>query len=232
MQASAAVPLPPFRFRLQRESVDWRRIGALDVDRVASELDFQTLQEHIAGVTFCSIEAERCQRCQAPVDSAVLKLFRLSQLTVEYLLHSQDYLSLSLQAAEERVQAEQREKEQIHLMFQKHADELKTLKDELKQRKKIITSQQAMISTGIAGYNKVCMCACVVECHKACVLDLSNAGTLFNNRDAIGILSSYLHHSNQSIVSCCQMNEADPVADLYSSVLEVEPSPCPQSVPN
>ncbi|XP_042560625.1 zinc finger protein Dzip1 isoform X1 [Clupea harengus] len=158
MQASAAVPLPPFRFRLQRESVDWRRIGALDVDRVASELDFQTLQEHIAGVTFCSIEAERCQRCQAPVDSAVLKLFRLSQLTVEYLLHSQDYLSLSLQAAEERVQAEQREKEQIHLMFQKHADELKTLKDELKQRKKIITSQQAMISTGIAGYNKCQHC--------------------------------------------------------------------------
>ncbi|XP_076159038.1 cilium assembly protein DZIP1 isoform X2 [Alosa pseudoharengus] len=157
-QASAGVPLPPFRFRVRRESVDWRRISALDVDRVASELDFQTLQEHIAGVTFCSIEAERCQRCQAPVDGALLKLFRLSQLTVEYLLHSQDYLSLSLQAAEDRVQVEQREKEQMHLTLQKHADELKALKEELKQRKKIITSQQAMISTGLASYHKCHHC--------------------------------------------------------------------------
>lgn len=155
--ASAAVPLPPFRFRSRREAVDWRRISALDVDRVASELDFQTLQEHVAGVTFCSIEAERCQRCQSPMDPGVLKLFRLAQLTVEYLLHSQDYLTLSLQAAEDRVQAEQREKEQLHITLQKQADELKTLKDELKQRKKIITSQQVMISSGIAGYHKVCL---------------------------------------------------------------------------
>ncbi|XP_062384077.1 cilium assembly protein DZIP1 isoform X2 [Sardina pilchardus] len=156
--SSAAVPLPPFRFRTRRESVDWRRLGALDVERVASELDFQTLQEHIAGVTFCSVEAERCQRCQAPVDGALLKLFRLSQLTVEYLLHSQDYLSAALQAAEERAQAERGEKEQAHLALRNSADELKALKEELKQRKKIIASQQAMISTGLTGYFKCHHC--------------------------------------------------------------------------
>lgn len=153
--SSSAVSLPPFRFRTRRENVDWRRISALDVDRVASELDFQTLQDHITGVTFCSVDAERCQRCQAPVDASLLKLFRLSQLTVEYLLHSQDYLSLSLQAAEERVQAEQREKEQMQVAFEKRDAELKSLKDELKQRKKIITSQQVMISSGMASYHKV-----------------------------------------------------------------------------
>ncbi|XP_063068371.1 cilium assembly protein DZIP1 isoform X2 [Engraulis encrasicolus] len=156
--SSSAVSLPPFRFRTRRENVDWRRISALDVDRVASELDFQTLQDHITGVTFCSVDAERCQRCQAPVDASLLKLFRLSQLTVEYLLHSQDYLSLSLQAAEERVQAEQREKEQMQVAFEKRDAELKSLKDELKQRKKIITSQQVMISSGMASYHKCQLC--------------------------------------------------------------------------
>ncbi len=129
----------------------------MDVDRVASELDCHTLQEHITEVTFCSVEGERCQRCQSPVDPALVKLFRLAQLTVEYLLHSQDCLSISLQAGEERLQAEAREREQLCVQLQEKTQEAKTLKEELKQRKKIIASQQAMFSTGIgANYHKVC----------------------------------------------------------------------------
>jgi hypothetical protein len=119
----------------------------VDVDLVASELDFQTLQEHITGVTFCNVEGERCVRCQSPVDPALLKLFRLAQLTVEYLLHSQEYLTLSLGAAEERLQTQAREHQQLLAQQQKQADQAKVLKTELKQRKKIIAlNQQAMIN--------------------------------------------------------------------------------------
>ncbi|XP_043096939.1 zinc finger protein Dzip1 isoform X1 [Puntigrus tetrazona] len=160
LTSSGATAVPPlFKFRGRRENVDWRRINAVDVDRVASELDFHTLQEHITEVTFCSVEGERCQRCQSPVDPALIKLFRLAQLTVEYLLHSQDCLSISLQAAEEKLQAEAREREQLCVQLQKKNQEAKTLKEELKQRKKIIASQQAMFSTGIgANYHKCLHC--------------------------------------------------------------------------
>nr|XP_029516328.1 zinc finger protein Dzip1-like isoform X3 [Oncorhynchus nerka] len=147
MSASTSTTIPPFKFRPRRESVDWRRISAVDVDLVASELDFQTLQEHITGVTFCNVEGERCVRCQSPVDPALLKLFRLAQLTVEYLLHSQEYLTLSLGAAEERLQTQAREHQQLLAQQQKQADQAKVLKTELKQRKKIIAlNQQAMIN--------------------------------------------------------------------------------------
>ncbi|XP_064825787.1 cilium assembly protein DZIP1-like isoform X1 [Oncorhynchus masou masou] len=147
MSASTSTTIPPFKFRPRRESVDWRRISAVDVDLVASELDFQTLQEHITGVTFCNVEGERCVRCQNPVDPALLKLFRLAQLTVEYLLHSQEYLTLSLGAAEERLQTQVREHQQLQAQQQKQADQAKVLKTELKQRKKIIAlNQQAMIN--------------------------------------------------------------------------------------
>uniref|UniRef100_A0A8C2B0E4 Cilium assembly protein DZIP1 n=1 Tax=Cyprinus carpio TaxID=7962 RepID=A0A8C2B0E4_CYPCA len=160
LTSSGATGIPPtFKFRARRENVDWRRINAVDVDRVASELDFHALQEHITEVTFCSVEGERCQRCQSPVDPALIKLFRLAQLTVEYLLHSQDCLSISLQAAEERLQAEAREREQLCVQLEKKTQEAKTLKEELKQRKKIIASQQAMFSTGIgANYHKCQHC--------------------------------------------------------------------------
>ncbi|XP_067315085.1 cilium assembly protein DZIP1 isoform X2 [Pseudorasbora parva] len=155
---STSIP-PPFKFRARRENVDWRRINAVDVDRVACELDFHALQEHINAVTFCSVEGERCHRCQSPVDPALIKLFRLAQLTVEYLLHSQDCLSASLQAAEERLLTEAREREQLLIQLQKKSQDAKTLKEELKQRKKIIASQQAMFSAGIgANYHKCQHC--------------------------------------------------------------------------
>lgn len=155
---STSIP-PPFKFRARRENVDWRRINAVDVDRVACELDFHALQEHITAVTFCNVEGERCHRCQSPVDPALIKLFRLAQLTVEYLLHSQDCLSASLQAAEERLLMEAREREQLLVQLQKKSQDAKTLKEELKQRKKIIASQQAMFSAGIgANYHKCQHC--------------------------------------------------------------------------
>ncbi|XP_051985712.1 cilium assembly protein DZIP1-like isoform X2 [Xyrauchen texanus] len=155
---SISIP-PPFKFRVRRENVDWRRINAVDVDRVACELDFHALQEHITAVTFCNVEGERCHRCQSPVDPALIKLFRLAQLTVEYLLHSQDCLSVSLQAAEERLLVEAREREQICVQLQTKTQDAKALKEELKQRKKIIASQQAMFSAGIsANYHKCQHC--------------------------------------------------------------------------
>ncbi|XP_037392433.1 zinc finger protein Dzip1 isoform X4 [Pygocentrus nattereri] len=158
LSCGAAAVAAPFKFRARRESVDWRRINAIDVERVACELDFQTLQDHITAVTFCNVEGERCPRCQSQVDPALLKLFRLAQLTVEYLLHSQDCLTVSLQAAEERLQAEAQEREQLKAQLQKQIQDAKSLKEELKQRKKIIASQQAMITAGIANYHKCQHC--------------------------------------------------------------------------
>ncbi|KAL1781571.1 zinc finger protein DZIP1L [Sigmodon hispidus] len=57
---SGAFTLPTFKFQPRRESIDWRRISAVDVDRVARELDVATLQENIAGVTFCNLDREDC----------------------------------------------------------------------------------------------------------------------------------------------------------------------------
>uniref|UniRef100_A0A8C9JZ48 DAZ interacting zinc finger protein 1 like n=1 Tax=Panthera tigris altaica TaxID=74533 RepID=A0A8C9JZ48_PANTA len=99
-----AYPLPTFKFQPRSESVDWRRISALDVDRVARELDVATLQENITGVTFCNLDREACSRCGQPVDPVLLKVLRLAQLTIEYLLHCQDCLSAGVAQLEARLQ--------------------------------------------------------------------------------------------------------------------------------
>ncbi|KAK1170042.1 zinc finger protein DZIP1-like [Acipenser oxyrinchus oxyrinchus] len=150
--------LPAFKFRARLESVDWRRISAINVDRVASELDINTLQENIMAITFCNMDNERCPYCQNPVDPVLLKLFRLAQLNVEYLLHSQEYLTCNLHTMEERITALGQEKEQIRREMVKQSEEIKSLKEECKRRKKIITTQQTMIQAGVSNYHKCQHC--------------------------------------------------------------------------
>ncbi|XP_058885808.1 cilium assembly protein DZIP1-like isoform X2 [Acipenser ruthenus] len=150
--------LPAFKFRARDESVDWRRISVINVDRVASELDINTLQENIMAITFCNMDNERCPYCQNPVDPVLLKLFRLAQFNVEYLLHSQECLTCSLHTAEERITALGQEKEQIRGGMVKQSEEIQSLKEECKRRKKIITTQQTMIQAGVGNYHKCQHC--------------------------------------------------------------------------
>lgn len=145
----------PFRFRPRREKVDWRRINAVDIDLVVSQLDVDVLQEHISTVTFCSLEGEQCQRCQNPIDPTLIKLFQLSQLTVEWLLHCQEFLTLNLRTAEERLTAADRDREKLLAEQNKQKDKMKALTTELKQRKKIIQTQQSLFAPQITGSQKV-----------------------------------------------------------------------------
>ncbi|KAG8452200.1 hypothetical protein GDO86_004117, partial [Hymenochirus boettgeri] len=147
-----------FKFKSRHENVDWRRIGAIDVDRVANELDFVTLQESIMNITFCNIEDEKCPHCKNNMDPILVKLFRLAQLTIEYLLHSQEYLTSSLRNMEEKIQVGLKEAEQMQLKMKKQSEEIRSLKEECKRRKKMIATQQIMITAGAGSYHKCGLC--------------------------------------------------------------------------
>lgn len=130
--------------------MDWRRIVAVDIEAVVSQIDVDALQEHIAAVTFCSLDSERCPRCHSPLDPALVKLLRLAQLSVEWLLHCQEFLTLSLHAQEERLEARAKEREQLLARHKELEEKMKKVNGELKQRKKLIRDQQLMIAPGIS----------------------------------------------------------------------------------
>nr|XP_056718110.1 cilium assembly protein DZIP1 [Euleptes europaea] len=142
--AMAAPPsVPAFQFRPRQGSPDWRRLSALDVGRVAAELDVAALQEHLEHVAFCSAERERCPRCGAPADPLLLKLFRLAQLCLEYLLHSQEHLAARLRDALahlDRLAAHLARKDRL----------ARGLKDECRRRRRMISAQQVMLQAGAA----------------------------------------------------------------------------------
>lgn len=139
----------PFKFQLRRETVDWRRINAVDIDMVMNQMDVNTLQEHIKAVTFGCLDGERCQKCRSPVDPALVKLFQLAQLTVEWLLHCQEFLTLSLQEAEESLTAAGGERNELLAQQKKQEEKVKALTAELKQKKS---------APGLQGYPKCPHC--------------------------------------------------------------------------
>ncbi|XP_034340545.1 cilium assembly protein DZIP1L isoform X3 [Arvicanthis niloticus] len=156
---SGAYTLPTFKFQPRRESIDWRRISAVDVDRVARELDVATLQENIAGVTFCNLDGEVCNHCRQPVDPVLLKVLRLAQLIIEYLLHCQDCLSTSVAQLEARLQASLGQQQRGQQELGRQADELKGVREESRRRRKMIsTLQQLLLQTGAHSYHTCHLC--------------------------------------------------------------------------
>ncbi|XP_051568420.1 cilium assembly protein DZIP1L-like [Myxocyprinus asiaticus] len=148
----------PFHFRSRTEPVDWRRLAALDVDRVAREMNVSVLQDFITTVTFCDVVGERCPNCRGPADPSLIKLLRMSQLSTEYLLHCQDYLSAQLSELEERLQGAlsqaQLEGEQ-RVELEKKLQETKV---EMRQKKKLIATQQLLLQASANNYNKCQLC--------------------------------------------------------------------------
>merc|ERR1712142_1121908 len=89
MDASSA----KYLFQKRNEKLDWRKLASVDVERIARDVDVDAIQENIVNVTYCNVEHELGYH---GVDGNVIKLFRLAQLTIEYLLHSQEFLQKCL----------------------------------------------------------------------------------------------------------------------------------------
>ncbi|NXE34305.1 DZIP1 protein, partial [Ptilorrhoa leucosticta] len=136
---------PAFQFRARHENPDWRRLSTVDVERVSREGDVAALQAHLEHVTFCSAERECCPHCQGPADPLLLKLLRLAQLSTEYLLHSQEYLSAQLGSLEEALRETQAQRDQLGKEVAQRMQEIQGLKEECRRRKKMISTQQMML---------------------------------------------------------------------------------------
>ncbi|KAK2121546.1 Zinc finger protein dzip1 [Saguinus oedipus] len=145
-------PLPFFQFRPRLENVDRRRLSAIDVDKVVEAVDVLTLQENIMNITFCKLEDEKCPPCQSGVDPVLLKLIRLAQFTIEYLLHLKEFLTSQLHTLEKRLRLSHCDGEQSKELLSKQAREIKMLKEECKRRKKMIFYQQLMMEAGANYY--------------------------------------------------------------------------------
>jgi len=60
-----------------------------DIDRIATEMDLRSLESILQNITYSHLDREDLERMG---DAHFVKLFRLSQLSIEYLIYTQNYL--------------------------------------------------------------------------------------------------------------------------------------------
>lgn len=141
-----------FRFMARNIAVDWRQVSLIDIDRIARDMDIPALQQHIELVTFAKLDS------LYDIDPLFVKLFQIAQYTLEYLLHSQDFLKNSVCEEQKKVEKEKKK----HLATMKEVAHLKeqigSLKKTNKQRRQMIADQQRMMQVGSHSFYKCPVC--------------------------------------------------------------------------
>lgn len=89
--AKEYIPLQPqflFRDRMNAGRINWRQLMNVDMDKLVKEIDLSSLETLLNNITYANLDKEDMERLG---DAHFVKLFRMSQLTIEYLLYTQDY---------------------------------------------------------------------------------------------------------------------------------------------
>lgn len=60
-----------------------------DIEKITSEVDLRALESLLQNITYSLLDREDLERMG---DAHFVKLFRLSQLSIEYLIYTQNYL--------------------------------------------------------------------------------------------------------------------------------------------
>lgn len=82
-----------FYFQPRNGRTQFLEVAGVDLDRIIHGVDIDFLQKHLEDLSFCCLcEDDLCYA----TDQRVLKIYRVAQLTIEYLLHKQERDAASL----------------------------------------------------------------------------------------------------------------------------------------
>ncbi|KAK3858342.1 hypothetical protein Pcinc_035467 [Petrolisthes cinctipes] len=111
----------------RREKIDWHKLASIDLRDLTSSCSIEVLQENLSHVAFCDAEVEFDQGTNSGRRN-LLKMFRLAQLTVQYLFLSQDFIETQLKEAQEEVTSTNEKYHQLKLKFVQQVDEAKKMR--------------------------------------------------------------------------------------------------------
>jgi zinc finger protein DZIP1 len=104
----------------------------VDLDKVQKEIDLSTLEALLNNVTYANLDREDLERLG---DAHFVKLFRISQLTIEYLLYTQDYFQSVNKVLDKKGKEWYEAAKELESKLKSKHEDLKSLKKELKIKK-------------------------------------------------------------------------------------------------
>lgn len=94
-----------FFFQQRRGNLNLRALTTVNIDRLIRDVDIDLLQQHMENITFCNLQENDLRYL---TDPQIVKLFKISQLTIEYLLYSQDQLVANLDELSKKYSSKKR----------------------------------------------------------------------------------------------------------------------------
>jgi len=137
---------PVFMFRERKGKINWRNIANLDVDDLIGRGDVRSLETHLSNITFSNIEKEDIETFG---DATLLKLFRLSQYGLEYLLNCQNYLSGQSQVLDNQYRHSEDRVKPLEDQARRNQSEILNLKADIKEKKELISAYQNTLNKPI-----------------------------------------------------------------------------------
>jgi zinc finger protein DZIP1 len=131
-----------FRDRLGGGRINWRQLMNVDLDRVVKEIDLQTLETLLNNLTYANLDKDDLDRLG---DAHFVKLFRLSQLTIEYLLYTQDYFQSVNKVLDIKGREWYQQARDLETRLRAKNEELKALKRDLKIKSKTLGTYEYLM---------------------------------------------------------------------------------------
>ena len=137
-----------FYFQQKRIKLDLRSLSKLDLNRIVRDVDLDSLQSQLENIAFGQLNEDDLRFM---TDQHIIKLFKISQLTIEYLLYAQEQLTTSLHGLATKYADKKRtllrKREEMNCLNESS----KTLKKQLQLKKKGIDTLEALIKENSKG---------------------------------------------------------------------------------
>jgi len=132
-----------FTFQSRKGQLNLRDITQLDVDRIANEVDIDSLQRVLENIIFSEISHEDLHLYS---DDCFINLFRIAQLILEYLLSVQDVLASNLNSLAKKYAGKKRDLEIMRKTLEHNEEELAQMKRKMRMNDQNIASMEAMMN--------------------------------------------------------------------------------------
>ncbi len=132
-----------FYFKSRQGKLNIKELSRINVDSVIKSADIGILQSYLENLTFSMVDETDLRGC---TDGDVVKLFRITQLVMEYLLHTQDQLLTGLSTLANKYNSKKNEINEKKKLLVTLQESCKHLKNENKIKMNSIATLESLVA--------------------------------------------------------------------------------------
>lgn len=133
-----------FYFKSRQGKLNIKELSRINVDSVIKAADIGILQSYLENLTFSMVDETDLRGC---TDGDVVKLFRITQLVMEYLLHTQDQLLTGLSTLANKYNNKKNEINEKKKLLVTLQESCKHLKQENKIKMNSIATLESLVAS-------------------------------------------------------------------------------------